>query len=158
MLMSVYRVFELDRSWHAGVSFPRIAPGLNFGYGGPLFQYYPPLASYLALPFHWMGLGWIEATKAVFTLALVTAGLGAYVYARWLLSEPSTALVVAVAYGMAPYLVLNALERGALADLCAGTPAPGCSGCSPALTFSLGRIWVVTVLVASRACSQHYAL
>src|SRR5512137_724670 len=52
MLIGVYRLFELDQSWAERILFPRIAMGLIFGYSGPLFQYYPPLASYIALTFH----------------------------------------------------------------------------------------------------------
>lgn len=75
MLIGVYRTFELDQALGAGVLFPRIMPGLNFGYGGPLFQFYPPLTAYLSLFFHWLGLPWIEANKAVFTAALLLGGL-----------------------------------------------------------------------------------
>lgn len=116
MLIGVYRTFELDQSLWAGVLFPRIMPGLNFGYGGPLFQFYPPLTSYLALFWHWIGLPWIEANKAVFTLALLLGGYGVYGYARWLLGKRPAALVTASAYILSPYLLLNIYERGALAE------------------------------------------
>jgi len=116
MLIGVYRTFELDQSLRAGVLFPRIMPGLNFGYGGPLFQYYPPLTSYLALFWHWIGLPWIEANKAVFTLALLLGGYGVYGYVRWLLGKRPASLVAACAYVLSPYLLLNIYERGALAE------------------------------------------
>ena len=93
--------------------------GLNFGYSGPLFEYYPPLASYVALAFHWIGFGWIGAVKAGFTLALLLAGVGAYVYARWLFADRRAALVAGFAYLFAPYLLLNIYERGANAELLA---------------------------------------
>ena len=92
-------------------------PGLNFGYGGPLFQYYPPLTSYLALFWHWTGLPWIEANKAVFTLALLLGGYGVYGYTRWLLGKRPAALLAASAYVLSPYLLLNVYERGALAEI-----------------------------------------
>lgn len=116
MLIGVYRTFELDQSLRSGVLFPRIMPGLNFGYGGPLFQYYPPLTSYLALFWHWIGLPWIEANKAVFALALLLGGYGVYGCARALLDKRPAALVAASAYILSPYLLLNIYERGALAE------------------------------------------
>jgi len=119
MLIGVYRLFELDQSWAEHIFFPRVAMGLNFGYSGPLFQYYPPLASYIALVFHWGGFGWIGAAKAGFTLALALAGLGAYTYARWLFADRRAALVTGFAYLFAPYLLLNIYERGANAELLA---------------------------------------
>ena len=119
MLIGIYRVFELDQSWHQQVLFPRIGMGLMFGFGAPLFQYYPPLASYVALPFHWAGLGWIESAKAVFSASLLLAGLGSYVYARWLFGKRPAALVAAIAYMLAPYLLLDIYERGAAAEVLA---------------------------------------
>ena len=79
MLMGIYRVFELDQAWRQWLLFPRLGENLNFTYGAPLFQFYPPLASYGALAWRWAGLGWIEASKAMFTIGLASAGLGAYV-------------------------------------------------------------------------------
>lgn len=76
MLMGVHRVYLLDRSFHQQAFWPRLALDNFCGYGGPLFQYYPPLASYVGLFFHWLGLGYIATSKATFALALLTARLG----------------------------------------------------------------------------------
>lgn len=116
MLIGIYRVFELDQAWRQGIIFPRLGPNINFTYGGPLFQYYAPLASYGALVFHWVGLGFIEATKAVFTLNLVLAGVGAYLFARWLFSSRLAGLVSGMLYLLAPYLLVVVYERGAVAE------------------------------------------
>ena len=116
MLMGVYRLFELEESLSAGALYPRIGSALNFSYGAPLFQFYPPLASYAALPFHLMGLGWIEAVKVVFALSLLLAGTGAYAYARRLFADRRAALVGAFAYLYAPYVLTNLYDRGAAAE------------------------------------------
>lgn len=116
MLIGVYRVFELDQAWRNWIFFPRLGPNLNFTYGAPLFQYYSPLASYVALILHWAGLGLIEAAKAVFTLNLALAGVGAYIYARWLFGSRQAALVSGLAYLLAPYLLTVIYERGAAAE------------------------------------------
>jgi len=119
MLIGVYRVFELEHSWQNGVIFPRLAMGLNYGYGGPLFEYYPPLVSYVALAFRWFGLDWIASAKAGFTLAVLVAGLGSYVYARWLFQDRKAGLLASAAYMFAPYILLDVYERGASAELMA---------------------------------------
>ena len=142
MLIGVYRLFELDQSWAERVFFPRVAMGLNFGYSGPLFQYYPPLASYVALVFHWVGFGWIGAVKAGFTLALVLAGVGAYVYARWLFTDRRAALVAGFAYLFAPYLLLNIYERGANAELLALGLLPWVFWATHHLLRSENRSWL----------------
>ena len=116
--------------------------GLNFGYSGPLFQYYPPLASYIALAFHWVGFGWIGAAKAGFTLALVLAGLGAYTYARWLFADRRAALVAGFAYLFAPYLLLNIYERGASAELLALGLLPWLFWTTHHLLRSENRSWL----------------
>lgn len=116
MLMGIYRVFELDRAWQGGIFFPRLGADLNFTYGAPLFQFYPPLASYGALIFHKAGLGLIEASKAMFSLSLLLGGLGVFVYARWLFSSRKAALVSGMVYLFSPYLLTNVYERGAAAE------------------------------------------
>ncbi len=116
MLIGVYRTFELDQALRAGILFPRIMPGLNFGYGGPLFQYYPPLTAYLSLFFNWLGLPWIEANKALFTAALLLGGWGMYGYAAFLFERRAPALLAGAAYVLSPYVLLDIYERGALAE------------------------------------------
>ncbi len=116
MLIAVYRAFELDQSWHRQLFYPRLGMGLNFTYGGPLFEFYAPLVSYATLAFHWAGAGFVEASKAVFSLSLLSAGVGAFVYARDLFKDRRAALVAGVTYEIAPYLLGNLYERGAAAE------------------------------------------
>ena len=115
-LMSVHRIFELDGAWANGIFYPRFGLDLNFGYTAPLFQYYPPLASYLGLLFHKLGLGMIAASKAVVSLSLLLAGWGMYVYAATLLKNRLAALVAAFAYLLTPYLLMVIYERGAVSE------------------------------------------
>ncbi len=123
-LMGLYRVRELADSWREGIYFARLGLGLNFGYTAPLFQFYPPLASYLALPLVWLGLGDIAATKSIFTLAAILGGVGVYVYARRLFANVTAATTSAALYVLAPYLLTVVYERGALAESVALALAP----------------------------------
>ena len=115
-LMSVHRIFELDGAWVNGIFYPRFGLDLNFGYTAPLFQYYPPLASYLGLLFHSLGLGLIASAKAVLSLSLLLAGWGMYVYAGSILQNRLAALIAAFVYLLSPYLLLVAYERGAVSE------------------------------------------
>ncbi|MCB0024700.1 MAG: hypothetical protein KDD91_16810, partial [Caldilinea sp.] len=115
-LMSVHRIFELDGAWANGIFYPRFGLDLNFGYTAPLFQYYPPLASYLGLLFHSLGLGMIASAKAVLSLSLLLAAWGMYVYAGSILQNRLAALVAAFVYLLSPYLLLVAYERGAVSE------------------------------------------
>ncbi|MFN8466856.1 MAG: 6-pyruvoyl-tetrahydropterin synthase-related protein [Caldilineaceae bacterium] len=115
-LMSVYRVFELDQAWQRGVLYPRLAPNLNFGLGAPLFQFYPPLAAYVGLLLHKLGLGFLAATKATMALALLAGGLGVYGYVRWLTAKRLGATAAALLFLLSPYVLLTTFERGAAAE------------------------------------------
>lgn len=123
-LMSVHRVMELDSAWAQGIYYPRLGPSFNFGYGAPLFQFYPPLASYVGLFFHWLGFGLIGATKAVLSLSLLLAGMGAYVCGRLLLGWRPAALAAGLLYLASPYLLLVIYERGAVAEMLVWGLAP----------------------------------
>lgn len=116
MLMSVYRVFELVKAWGYGILYPRLGPDLMFGYTAPLFQFYPPLVSYLAALLHSLGLPFIAAVKATLTLNLLLSGVGMYLYARRLLGNRCAAWVSAIVYALGPYFLLNVYERGAAAE------------------------------------------
>lgn len=157
MLMGVYRVFELDQAWQNGVFFPRLGENLNYGFGAPLFQYYPPLVSYGALLFHKAGLGLIEASKAMFTWALLLASSGVYVYTRWLFRDRKAAFVAGAVYLFAPYLLTNVYERGAAAESLALAIVPW-------VFWSVHRLiaeeqgswlWISAVLIALLALAHN---
>ncbi|HAJ34840.1 MAG TPA: hypothetical protein DCL15_03980 [Chloroflexi bacterium] len=115
-LMSVHRIYELASAWENGIFYPRFGLDLNFGYTAPLFQYYPPLASYIGLAFHQAGMGFIAAAKAVASLSLLLAGWGAYAYTVTLLKNRFAAFVAASCYLLAPYLLMVIYERGAVSE------------------------------------------
>ncbi len=140
--LDVYRAFTLDQAWQARQLYPRLGMDLNFGYGGPLIQYYPPLGTYLTMGLHWLGLGWVEATKAAFTAALLLAGVGMYIYAGWLFRDRRGALVGGLGYLLAPYLLFCAYERGALAELLALSLLPWLFWAMHHVLREEGRAWI----------------
>ena len=149
-VIGVFRAYSLDQAWQARQFYPRLGMNLIFGYGSPLLQYYPPLASYLTLVWHWLGLNWVAATKAAFGLALLLAALGAYVYARWLFVDRRAAFIAGMAYGLAPYLLFCIYERGALAETVSLALLPWLFWSMHHLLLADGRrwIWPSAVLVA----------
>ena len=114
--MSVHRIYELAGAWENGIFYPRFGLDLNFGYTAPLFQYYPPLASYLGLLFSKLGLGFIASAKAVVSVSLLFSGWGAYVYASALLKNRFAAFIAGLVYLLSPYLLLVIFERGAVSE------------------------------------------
>jgi len=95
-----------------GVLYPRWTQSLHWGLGSPLFTFQPPLPYYGMDLLHRLGLshplGWRLLVAAGFGLAF----LGAYLLVREITGRRWPALVAAVAYLYAPYVLRNALERG----------------------------------------------
>ncbi len=115
-LISVYRIFALHKSWQQGQLYPRFSADLAFGYGSPLFHYYPPLASFVAGGFVLLGAGYITAFKLSLSAALVVSGLSMYGLARRLRLSLLAALLAAIAYALSPYQLANLYLRGAVAE------------------------------------------
>ena len=65
-LLHLFRTFAIDRTIHAGVLYPRWLPDLGYGYGYPIFDFYPPLASYIVETIHLLGAGFALATNVTF--------------------------------------------------------------------------------------------
>jgi hypothetical protein len=116
MLMSIQRVFELADAWQFDIYYPRLGPNLNFNYTAPLFEFYPPLSSYVGLAFYGAGLSFIQASKATLALSILVAGLGMYFFVRDLVRLRAAAGLAAIAYLSAPYLMTDVFERGAVAE------------------------------------------
>ena len=95
-----------------GVLVPRWSQALHWGLGSPLFTFQPPLPYYgmdllyrLGLP-HPLGWQWLMA------LGYCVAFGGAYLLVQEISGRRWPALVAAIAYTYAPYILKNGLERG----------------------------------------------
>lgn len=62
----IARIFELDSALSDGQFPVRWVQHLGFGFGYPLFNFYPPLSYYSAEAFHLIGFSFIDSTKLVF--------------------------------------------------------------------------------------------
>jgi hypothetical protein len=110
-----YRLVQLDTLVGQGIIFSRWAPDLAYGYGYPIFNYYAPFSYYLAEFLHLLGLDLISAFLATFIVAFVGAAVFTYLWIRDLFGDIA-GLVAAAMYTLSPYLMIDALQRGALAE------------------------------------------
>src|SRR5215510_14338620 len=69
----LYRLVEFDHLLRNGVWFPRWATDLCYGYGCPLFNFYPPLTYYLGALVHALGLSYTNSLLAIYGLAFALA-------------------------------------------------------------------------------------
>lgn len=114
--LQVGRLFQMDRCF-SDKQFPcRWVPDMGFGYGYPLFNFYPPLPYYIGEIFHLLGLSFIDSVKLLFSLVVFLSGLSMY----WLAKEfwgVWGGAVSAIFYIWAPYHAVDLYVRGAMNEL-----------------------------------------
>jgi len=113
--MQFMRLYQMDKCFKDGQIPCRWVPDLGFGYGYPLFNYYPPFSYYLGEIFHLLGFSIIDSVKIVFALSLVFSGLFMYFLAREFWGEFG-GLISALFYIYAPYRAVDVYVRGAMAE------------------------------------------
>lgn len=113
----VVRLQQMDKALKAGQFPVRWVPDLGFGYGYPVFNFYPPLAYYTGEVIHLLGPGYIDSIKTVWFLALIGSAIAMYFLGKELFGKAG-GLVSSMFYLYAPYHAVDAYVRGALAELC----------------------------------------
>jgi len=111
----IARLYELDLALKNGQIPPRWVQHLGFGYGFPLFNFYPPLVYYLGELFYTFGFSLIASTKIVMGLGFILSASFMFLWVRkhfGLLAG----LVAAVLYIYSPYHAVDLYVRGALAE------------------------------------------
>jgi len=116
--LHLYRLVERDCVIRQGFLFSRWSPFLSYGYGSPLFNYYPSLLYYLAEPFMLAGLGPLAALRATMGLALVGGALGVYLWVRGLFGV-GAGVVAAAASTFSPYVMYTLVNRASFPEILA---------------------------------------
>jgi hypothetical protein len=117
-LLHFYRLVQIDHLIREGIFYSQWAPDFVYGFGYPIFNYYAPLSYYLATAFEIVGLNLAAAFMATFLFALVCSSIFTYLWVRGLFGD-AAGLVAAALYTLSPYLMIDAVNRGALAELLA---------------------------------------
>ncbi len=91
----------------------RWVPDMGYGYGYPLFNFYPPLPFYLGLIPRLLGISFVWSTKLLFVFQHLASGLAMYLFASAIFGPVSGFLATAF-YSWAPYHALDTYVRGAL--------------------------------------------
>ena len=124
-LLQLHRTVALEHSLRVDHPFwPRFSSGLVYGYGAPLFNFFPPLAYYPASLLHNLGLSFLAAWLLSMSAYTVLAGAGMFFLGRlWTRSELG-GWMAAAAYVYSPYLLFDSVTRGATAELAALAALP----------------------------------
>jgi len=142
--LNLHRLHQMDRCV-ADHQLPcRWTPDMGFGYGLPLFNFYPPLPTYLGECFRLLGLSHVDAVKLCMLLSLLTAAVGMFALAREFLGVRG-AIVAAALYTWSPYLAVDIFVRGALAE-------------AWGLALLPFAFWTSYRIIEARSGAQHWAL
>jgi len=106
-----HRVAALAHAWGEGIYLTRWLPDLAYGYGYPFFVYREAAPLYAVLLPHLAGLPLPAASNLFYALTILLCGTFMFLWVRDLFG-PRPALVSAVAYMAAPYVLVDALVRG----------------------------------------------
>lgn len=86
---------------------------MGYGFGFPLFNYYPPLPYLAGEIFRWVGFSFIDTAKLTFLISFILSGLAMYLLAKTFWGRFG-GLLSAAFYVWAPYHSLDIFVRGAM--------------------------------------------
>jgi len=111
----IARLYLFDQSLQDGQFPVRWVDELGFGYGYPLFNFYPPFVYMLGEAFHLLGFGFIDSVKLVFFISVVGSGVAMFILGKELWGRLA-GLTSAMFYMVLPYRAVDVYVRGALAE------------------------------------------
>lgn len=141
------RIIALDRLGETGVPFARWLPDLAFGYGMPVFNYYPPLVYLPAEVAHRLGAGYVASFELTAGLCLVASAVAMFALARALFGLVAS-LAAALVYAYLPYQLVDLYVRGALAESAAFAWMPLLCWCLLRLRADPRRRWAIGLTVS----------
>lgn len=172
-LLHLYRLVQLDSLWRSGILFTRWLPDVAYGYGMPVLNYYAPLVYYLTAPLHLLGVPFTLALNLSLAAALLVGAVGMFFFARALVGELQdistfassqapqnlsglVALVAAIAFLYAPYVLFNAFQRANLAEQWALAFAPFALWRFLELTRRANALnWALAILLFAAVLLSH---
>ncbi len=91
----------------------RWAPDMGYGFGLPLFNYYPPLPYFIGQIIRIFGVSFVDTAKYTFFLSIVFSGLAMYILGRSFWGKLG-GLASSSFYIWAPYRAVDIFVRGAM--------------------------------------------
>lgn len=119
MYFPLFRLYGMEQSFKEGQIPPRWISSFALGYGYPFFNFYAPLAYYLAYIFHLLGFGYVHSIHATIIVAFLFSGIGAYLWVKDLLGNKLAGLVSAIVYVYFPYHLVQVYVRGDISEFLA---------------------------------------
>lgn len=111
----IARIVVLDSALRDGQFPVRWVDNLGFGFGYPLFNFYPPLSYYSAEILHLLGFSFIDSAKIIIFLGFLLSGFLMYLWVKDHFGK-LPAVFSAILFIYAPYHSVNVYVRGSLPD------------------------------------------
>lgn len=122
--LQVGRLYQMDLCFKDGQLPCRWVPDMGYGYGYPLFNYYPPLPYYFGELIHLLGFSFIDSTKAMFIAGFLISAILMFHFGRKLWGDWG-GLLSSILYLFAPYHAVDVYVRGAMNEHWALAFLPG---------------------------------
>lgn len=106
------RLHQMTVALRDGVFPVRWMPDAAYGLGYPFFDFYAPLAYYLASGLYFLGFGFVGALKMTQVLGFLIASIAMYRLALELWNSRPAAMLASLAYTYAPFHLVNVYVRG----------------------------------------------
>lgn len=94
----------------------RWVPDMGYGFGFPLFNYYPPLPYLLGQIFRFAGFSFVGAVKIVFLLSFLFSGIAMYFFSKEFFGKLG-GILSSIFYIWAPYRAIDVYVRGAMNEV-----------------------------------------
>lgn len=116
LLLHYFRIPLVNAQWAAGLPLVRWQPDLIYGYGSPLFNFYPPLSAFLLTALYWLvGQQAALAINLLFALCLLLGAVGMFGLGRALTGETGGLLATAV-FTLSPHVAAQIYSRGSVSN------------------------------------------
>lgn len=121
--LQMMRQLQMEKCFLDGQIPCRWVPDMGYGYGFPLFNFYPPLPYLIGQVFRFLGFSFVDTVKYTFSASIILSGLFMYYLSREFLPGFAKinkfrlhvpALVASSFYVWAPYHAVDVYVRGAM--------------------------------------------
>lgn len=111
--MQMIRQLEMEKCLKDGQIPCRWTPDLGYGYGYPLFNFYPPMPYIVGQAYRTLGFSFVDSIKATAVTQILLSSLFMYLLATSIFG-PLGGFISSLFYTYAPYHALNIFVRGAM--------------------------------------------
>jgi len=111
--LQMMRQLTMEKCFRDGQIPCRWSPDMGYGFGYPLFNFYPPLPYLVGQIFRILGFAFMTTVKLTFAFSLILSGFTMYLLARRFFGKLG-GFVSAVFYVWAPYRAVDVFVRGAM--------------------------------------------